>query len=289
MKRANFYTECNKVCLKNEKRLFKISDFVEKEQINYMIYEIGLSYECILHHVNVNYYEEYNLSILTGDSNCEDCNEVDNIVFDHGTFTFHSIPFVHKVTFLSENSSPEFLFKLVYIAEQWLLISYGNILNKLIFYGSTFEELFYKSWGFNRISILPKNQCHLFSKSLKSIIENTNNDFSYLFSYYKQDQFCLISKKLKLLFPFKTGTKIRFSYPVIGFIDEKESWSVINNFKKRTTMKKLKKFSIITNVNSSMEKSFNLLISSGSLKKTLTLIDPPYLELINPKLLSYHL
>jgi hypothetical protein len=271
-----------------------MGDFLEKDQINYLIYELGLSCDCIFNHINVNYYEEYQCSILSGEVMCNECGDVDNVVFDHRGYTFHTIPSVHLISSshsnMSRESHPILVFNLVYVSEKWLIVSYGNILNELLFYnGNTFEEIFNKSWGFNGISILPRNQCHVFTKSLKSIVENNSSDFVYVLSYYKQDQRCFVNKRLKFLFPDDSNPiQIQFAYPNISFLDEKETWSVLNNFKKRTTKKKLKRFTITSHLSQSMIKTFNVLAASDGLRTAVNTCESDTLsELINPKLISY--
>jgi hypothetical protein len=283
---------CNKICLQNSKRPVKLSDIIENDQINYMTYELGLTSECIFHHINVNYYEEYNCSILTGDSVCNSCNDIDNLVFDHRTYLFHSMPFVHTIITSndSEQSTPAIILNLIFIDEKWLIIAYGMIMNNLLFYnGNTFEDIFIQSWGFNRLSLLPKNQCHVFMKSIKAIIENSANEFVYVMSYYKQDQVCRINKHLKILFPSKReNIQLRFSYPSIELLEEKEIWKVISNLKKRTSIKKrTKRFSVISQFTSSTFKKFSLLISSTDLRSVINNSTYDFSDIINSKLISY--
>lgn len=287
MTRAHFYMNFNKVCLEINNHL-KLKDLIEEEQLNYVIYELGLPSDCIFNHINVNYYEMYNCSVLSGDLSCEDCKNIDNVVFDHLTYTFHSMPLVHTVySSTTQISTPMLILNLIYISEKWIIVSYGGILNNLLFYnGNTFEEIFKRSWGFNKISILPKNQGHIFAKSLKSIIENTNDGFDYIMSYYKQDQFCFINNKLKTLFPSKVCMQMKFLYAAINTLEEKEPWIVVNNFKRRTSKKQLKRLSVISYLTEPMIKTFSVLISSGNLRDAVN-YNFPLTNLINPNLISY--
>jgi hypothetical protein len=252
-----------------------------------MTYELGIPSECIFAHINLNYYEEYDCSILSGDQTCENCFDIDNIVFDHRTYMFHNIPFIHTISESSSSSDPTLIFNMIYLSGKWLIVSYGNILNELLFYGNTFENIFIESWGYNGISLLPKTQCHIFAKPLKSIIENRNN-FSYIMSYYKQDHVCItINKKLRSLFPYNSDMKIQFSYPSIEYLGETETWEVINNFKKNSMKKNLKRFSIISNINTSMMKPFAILLSGNLRSSIRNNSDTSFEEFLDPKLISY--
>lgn len=290
---ANSYTNFNRVYLRMAEKLC-LQDVIEKEQINYIVYELGVPLECLLNHVMANYYEEYGCSILSGNLFCNDCNKLENVLFDHKTFSFQTMSFVHT-TEISEKSTslPVLIITLVYVMDKWLIISYGNILNKLVFYnGNTFEDIFNKSWGYNGLSILPKNQCHLFSKSLKCIVENTDGGFIYLMSYYKQDHFCFVNKKLKLLFCDNekklSNFQLYFSYPLSDYLEENELWNVNNNFKQRVNRTNLKRLCVKLQLSSSMNNISLLLTSCNSLRSALSkAVDLDISDLINPQLISY--
>lgn len=255
---VKFFVNHNRICLEKNHKI-RLSDLVEKEQIYYITYDIGISQDCLCNHIDVSYFEEYECSILSGDPIYSCCGMIDNLLLDHKTFTIHNLSFVHMVT-ISENDNspaPVLIFMLMYVSGKWLIVSYGSVLNELIFYnGKTFEDIFYESWGYNRLSSLPRNQCHIFLKSSKSIAENTRNDLTYIISYYKSDHFCYVNSRLKSMFPSVCDdVDLRFSYHTVSLMEEKETWNVINNFKKRTITREVKRLSFISDMKLSVLES----------------------------------
>jgi hypothetical protein len=228
--------------LKNGEKPLYLTDILEIEQIHHLKYDIGVPIECALNHLKVNYYDKNKISIVFGKITCRGCCHINNLVFDNNTYTFHTIPFSHNI-----HSMPTFIIWTMMYINEWMMISYDSVINDLVFYNcDTFENIVKKSWGLNQLSILPRNQCHIFSKSLKSIISNTADGFTYIMSYYRHDQFCFINKKLKSLFPGTIEALIRFHYPPFDGLEGLESWEITNNYKRRIASSRLKRFSIST-------------------------------------------
>jgi hypothetical protein len=214
----------------NGVKYVKLPSILSSFDMESIVKEINISYECVNKHLNVFRYGDF--IVLHGIIECNICKNINNLVFDLKTHTFQSVPFTHEVLKNSElkpNSTPIFVFMVIYINEKWNMVSYNSEISQLItFNNNKMVHIFNSSFGCHDINILPKNSVHIFAKSILSIVENDDKKFSYIISYEKMNKKTYKLKKLQTLFPECFNIKIKlarfnkkyFDITIISYIDD---------------------------------------------------------------------
>lgn len=157
-------------------------------------------------------YEKSIIS-LVGDENCKLCCWISNLLFDLSSFIFYNTSFTYKNVFCKDtnllyNSKPIVVWCMVFIHDKWFIIAENKIVNDVVsLNGQTYEEIFNKSWGYNKLSILPKNECHFFYKTVEGILKNSNK-MSYILSAEKNGTKKYVNEFFKKLFPTSTTTEL---------------------------------------------------------------------------------
>lgn len=144
--------------------------------------------------------------LLVGEPTCEKCSWIANLLFDLSNFVFYNTSFIHKNVFCEDilpfNSKPIVVWCMVFVHDKWLMVSQNRLIDdEVALNGQTYEEVFKRSWGYNGISILPKNECHFFYKSVEDILANSKR-MTYILSTEKNGLRKIhVNEFFKKLFP----------------------------------------------------------------------------------------
>ena len=180
-----------------------MADLIEDEQLNSISQDLNVPLICTKEHIKCVLHYEKTVSFF-GEEKCLSCGWVSNLLFDLTNFAFYNSAFIHKNVFSNENKSnskPIIIWSMIYIYDTWFMLTDNKFINKLIsMNGHTYEEIFNKSWGHNKLSILPKNQNHFFYKSIEEILHH-GNKMTYIISLEKNGKTPHVNEFLKNLFP----------------------------------------------------------------------------------------
>ena len=193
-----------------------LKDIVENDQLNSISQILQVSLCCTQNHIKCNINNIEKIITLYGNQNCIECCWINNLLFDLGNFMFYNTPF--EATFCYNNNSfneyttPMYIWCLVFFNDRWYILHNNKIINNIIaMNGQSYEEIFFSSWGYNKISLLPKHECHFFIKRYESIIMN-DGIMHYFMSIRKVNFIIYSNTLLKIFFPIseKMLSSIRF-------------------------------------------------------------------------------